>query len=474
MDSELKRKYCNITRQIIEVYLLLCKECQLKKKVQRKGLVVKPILTNEMNSRCQVDLIDMQSEPDQDFRFILNYQDHLTKFTVLRALKTKTAEEVAYHLLDIFCLFGAPMILQSDNGREFENRIVENLAEMWPGLKLVHGKPRHSQSQGSVERSNQDVRDMLVTWLADQNTTKWSEGLRFMQSNKNRSLHTGLTKSPYEAMFGTPQKIGLKDSSLPKELLSNIKTEEELQKLCNQENSDEREDGHLRLVDDDNLINRRDTEDKQQQQQEKNVCTICEKEMSDSLRCSVCCLSIHIICGKAKKGNGGGEQSIICNRCLRNENISNVRVEAKGGLEKQAEKMIALSNSKLPPIDVGKTVIIRVPDVDRGRLAPRNVLAVVLSINDSGLYQLGTKDGTLQSLYSRNEFTLADSDFIDISTVPSTSVSLRTASGLASGSKQGFIQCNCKRYCIDRKCACRAKKVVCNSKCHRNSSCKNK
>ncbi|CAH2007339.1 unnamed protein product [Acanthoscelides obtectus] len=99
--------------------------------------------------------------------------------------------------------------------------------------------------------------------------------------------------------------------------------------------------------------------------------------------------------------------------------------------------MIALSISKLPPIDVGRTVILRVPDVDKGRLAPRNMLAVVLNINDSGLYQLGTKEGTLQLLYCRNKFTLADSDFIDISSVPS-SVSLLTTR-LATGSKQGFI-----------------------------------
>ena len=29
-----------------------------------------------MNLRCQVDLIDMQSQPDGEFKFILNYQDH--------------------------------------------------------------------------------------------------------------------------------------------------------------------------------------------------------------------------------------------------------------------------------------------------------------------------------------------------------------------------------------------------------------
>jgi len=227
MEVELKKKYCNVTRQIINLFL--CEQCQLKKKIPKHGLVVQPILSDYMNSRCQVDLIDMQSEPDKDYRFIMNYQDHLTKFTILRPLKTKTAEEVAYQLMDIFCLFGAPCILQSDNGREFVNKIIKSLADMWPGMKLVNGKPRHSQSQGSVERSNQDIRDMLVAWMADNNTEKWSEGLRFIQSKKNRALHSVIKTSPYEAMFGSAQKIGLADSSLSSDMYFSIETEEELE-----------------------------------------------------------------------------------------------------------------------------------------------------------------------------------------------------------------------------------------------------
>ena len=46
----------------------------------------------------------------------------------------------------IFCRFGAPFILESDNGREFANKIIQNLADMWPGMKLLHGKPGHSES----------------------------------------------------------------------------------------------------------------------------------------------------------------------------------------------------------------------------------------------------------------------------------------------------------------------------------------
>lgn len=48
-----------------------------------------------MKSKCQVDLIDMQSEKDREFRCVINYQNHLTKFILRRALRTKIDEEVA-------------------------------------------------------------------------------------------------------------------------------------------------------------------------------------------------------------------------------------------------------------------------------------------------------------------------------------------------------------------------------------------
>jgi hypothetical protein len=46
----------------LELFKELCDECQLKKrKLASKGLVVKPIVSKEFNSRGQMDLIDMQS-----------------------------------------------------------------------------------------------------------------------------------------------------------------------------------------------------------------------------------------------------------------------------------------------------------------------------------------------------------------------------------------------------------------------------
>ena len=192
MYKEVQKKYKNITQEHISLYLSICTSCLNKSSVPKKGVVVMPMVFRDMNSRGQVDLIDMQSQADGEFKWILVYQDHLTKFVQLRATQPKRAAEVAYHLLDIFCIFSVPALLQSDNGRECANSIITELAAMWNGLKIVHSKPRHSQSQGSVEPANRDIEDILFSWIEENCTSKWSEGLRFVQVRKNNALHHGL------------------------------------------------------------------------------------------------------------------------------------------------------------------------------------------------------------------------------------------------------------------------------------------
>ena len=112
--------------------------------------------------------------------------------------------------------------------------------------------------------------------------------------------------------------------------------------------------------------------------------------------------------------------------------------------------MVSLSNSRLPAVDIGTNVVVRVPDLDRGRLAPRHVLAVVIDVNSLGLYLLGKKEGQLEQLYARNEFTAANNNFIEAHDVPSSSLSLHSPSMITSGSKQGFVSYHCERYCIDK------------------------
>lgn len=81
------------------VYLRLCVDCRKKSFYPNSGLVSKPIL------HCaQLDLIDMQSQNINYYRFIVNYRNHLTKFVVIKPLKTKQTEEIVNNLLGILPL----------------------------------------------------------------------------------------------------------------------------------------------------------------------------------------------------------------------------------------------------------------------------------------------------------------------------------------------------------------------------------
>ena len=106
--------------------------------------------------------------------------------------------------------------------------MVSEVAALWPGCKIVRGKPRHSQSQGSVERANQDVENILACWLKDNNTKKWAEGLHHVQWAKNNRYHSGINRTPYSAMFSQNHGRGIKSLNLPDEIMKDLETEDDL------------------------------------------------------------------------------------------------------------------------------------------------------------------------------------------------------------------------------------------------------
>jgi len=92
-----------------------------------------------MNIHCQVDLIVMQSINQWRFSLFV-YKEHVTK--CIQLFKAKTVKEVTTNILDIFCIFEAPVLFY--NGRQFVNIIINELKIMCLTLRIVHGKPHHS------------------------------------------------------------------------------------------------------------------------------------------------------------------------------------------------------------------------------------------------------------------------------------------------------------------------------------------
>ncbi len=57
--------------------------------------------------------------PDGNFCLLMNYIDHGVKFCFSIPLTRKHASCISIALLEIFTVVGPPMILQLDNGNEF-------------------------------------------------------------------------------------------------------------------------------------------------------------------------------------------------------------------------------------------------------------------------------------------------------------------------------------------------------------------
>lgn len=70
-------------------------------------------------------------------------------------------------------MFGPSNIIDSDNGREFVNQVMSDLASMFPGMQFIRGRPRHSQSQGSVEALNKLVERKLQAMTAETHLARY-------------------------------------------------------------------------------------------------------------------------------------------------------------------------------------------------------------------------------------------------------------------------------------------------------------
>lgn len=65
----------------------------------------------------------MEAEPDDSYKFIMRYTNILTEEVRLCALRNSTPSEIAEALINIYCEQGAPVILQSINGRELAEQV---------------------------------------------------------------------------------------------------------------------------------------------------------------------------------------------------------------------------------------------------------------------------------------------------------------------------------------------------------------
>ena len=162
--------FCNGIKALAKEFLKSCPDCQLHKPFPTVAPPPRPIRTFGPFERLQADVIDMAPGKKRSFmthyrgqyRYVLVIKDCFSKFCWLFPTKTKSANEVLSIMHNFFYYDeGAPKYLQTDNRKEFIAEVIQNLCTSL-GVKIVHGRPYHPESQGQVENLNKRVKRKIA------------------------------------------------------------------------------------------------------------------------------------------------------------------------------------------------------------------------------------------------------------------------------------------------------------------------
>ena len=99
--------------------------------------------------------------------FIMMYVDHFTKFAEALPIPNKEAATVCTVLVEqVFPRFGTAIQILSDQGKEFDNRLMRGLCEVL-GIDKIRTTPYKASTNGAVERFHRTLNAMLGTVVSD-------------------------------------------------------------------------------------------------------------------------------------------------------------------------------------------------------------------------------------------------------------------------------------------------------------------
>ena len=145
-------KYAGIRQRVSEDVVKECTACQSANTLKTRP-EMRAITSAGPWDHIQIDPVDLHTyaASNEGMAWLLTIIDIFSKYTFAYPLPTKRAENVVAALAHLFSVEGVPGIVQSDNGTEFATGLLQNMAATLD-FELRHGRPRHPQSQGQIER----------------------------------------------------------------------------------------------------------------------------------------------------------------------------------------------------------------------------------------------------------------------------------------------------------------------------------
>jgi len=179
-----------------------CMECKVVKGAvdPRRGGLVVPRISPAPWTYIAVDFAGPLPKSQRGNIYVLIVLDAFTGFPEAFPTRTTSALETATILYNqIFCRYGVPMVITSDNGGAFRSTLMDRLSKLM-GVRLSFTSPRHPASNGLAERLVKTIKQMLKTTAAGMKS--WEDYLGSALLALRRSPRAPTWLSPAQLLFG--------------------------------------------------------------------------------------------------------------------------------------------------------------------------------------------------------------------------------------------------------------------------------
>ena len=208
LENVRRRFYWPGCKSDIRRWCQTCSSCAQIKPGPRHRTRLKQIVASNPLDCVAIDLLGELPETENGNRYILVVTDYFTKWTQAFALRNMTAQTVADRLsTEFFCFFGTPRQLHSDQGRQFESQLFQEICKLL-GINKTRTTPYRPQSDGMVERFNRTIQQMLKHFV-NNNRNDWDDHLPYLMMAYRASQHESTGCSPNLLMLGREVSVPL-------------------------------------------------------------------------------------------------------------------------------------------------------------------------------------------------------------------------------------------------------------------------
>lgn len=188
-------------KEEVRIFIKSCENCSMNKPPIQKPKALLGKMSYGAPWECfATDFIGPLPVTNRGNRYILVVMDYFTKWAEAFPVPDQTAVATANVLLNEITRYGCPLIIHSNQGRNYESCIFKELCSLLH-IKKTRTTARNPKCNGMVERFNRTLIRMIKAFIVDDHE-EWDFHLNCLTSAYRSTCHESTSLTPNLLIFG--------------------------------------------------------------------------------------------------------------------------------------------------------------------------------------------------------------------------------------------------------------------------------